>query len=651
MLFIPHTRNIHLLLVLMADNHPIPISAHAPISLESDLPDTPVGRGKKKKTSKPPRKDRQNSRTNPKSDNNPSNNKDRAGPKDTLAMLDAIQMPESVPPRQAQVRNQRIFQSVQTSTLFFFLLALEQITLQINMISLPPTYTVFPILFEGSLFSSLICVAIAAKCAVVAACAVSFKLPLKLGRMYSQISKALTPYFTVMRGVVFARFFGFFTSPFYETCFPSFTIGASSFLMLAAWLFIKHINRVFNSQYGWCRNMLWREIFPTANASKAHAVSPDTHGNTLDTWFAFLTPYADRPDLHFLPVRPYIDHEDFHLTISGYAAAAFANTFDCSVMHKGQMLNPGSDRLLVHHTSRTLVDTYYYEAPGDDEPFEYSVVFKEDMNDQDAQIQDDPIIDPVTNAPHVAGGRFNQAVSARDVFGVLEDIVAETLTRAGSVYYDTTNLDPRSANGRDEPLVEALMLLQIYGGYIMYDSAFLNAFHMFDTLYFSDGSYYQNTNQAAIMDVVEDYLRTFYDMQTYTLELIRGMYTILSERYLSYFRAFGIKIFSVTVSKMTGSTTQLLTYLRNTSNAGPRIFVSPFENGNNLPSIQGSLAVAKNVLRNDVGSILAPTISIERTVATSFVLPEGRSAVAQYLVRKPWGDMSTAWNEPPAGLL
>jgi len=638
----------------MTDNLHIPISAHvAPSSLVSDsFDDTPVGRGKKKKSTKPPRKGRQNPRAQNKPDNDPSNNKDKAGPKDTLAMMDPIQMPESVPPRQAQTRNQRIFQSVQTSTLFFFLLALEQITLQINMVPLPPTFTVFPILFDGALFSALICVAIAAKCAAVAASAVGFKLPHKLGRMYTQITKALTPYFTVMRGVVFARFFGFFTSPFYETCFPSFTIGALSFLILAAWLFIKHINRVFDSPTGWCRAMLWREIFPTANASKAHAVPPDTHGNTLDTWFAFLTPYADRPDLHFLPVRPYIDHEDFHITISGYAAAALANTFNCSVMHKGQMLNPGSDRLLINHNSRNLVDTYYYDMPAADEDFDYTVVTKENMTDQDAHIQDDPIIDPVTNAPHVAGGRFNQIVAARDVFEVLEDVAAETLTRVGSVYYDSTDLDPRTgAVGRDEPRCEALLLLQMYGGYIMYDSNFLNAFHMFDTLYFTDGVYYQNTDQNVAMDITEDYLKTFYDLQTYILELIRGMYTVLSERYLSYFKAFSIKIFSVTVSKLTGSTSQLLGYLRHTSNSGPRIFVSPFENGTNVPSIQGSLSVAKNVLRNDVGSIIAPTISVERTVATSFVLPEGRSAVAQYIVRKPWGDMSSAWNEPPPGLL
>jgi len=470
--------------------------------------------------------------------------------------------------------------------------------------------------------------------------------------MYSQITKAMAPYFTVMRGVVFARFFGFFTSPLYETCFPSFMTGASSFLILAAWLFIKHLNRVFDSPTGWCRNMLWREIFPTANASKARSTSLDANGNTLDSWFAFLTPYADRPDLHFLPVRPYIDHEDFRITISGYAAAAFANSFDCSVLHKGQMLNPGSDRVLISHNSRTIVDTYYYEVPDNDEDFDYTVVTKDDMTDQDVDIQDQPIIDPVTDAPHVAGGRFNQAVIARDIFLVLEDVVTETLTRVGSVYYDSTNIDPRTgAIGRDEPRIEALLLLQIYGGYIMYDSAFLNAFNMFDTLYFSDGTYYQNTDQAVAMDITDDYLKTFYDMQTFILELIRGMYTILSERYLSYFKAFSIKIFSVAVSKMTGSTTQLLTYLRNTSNSGPRIFVSPYVNGNNVPSIQGSLGVAKNVLNNDIGTILAPTISMERTVATSFVLPEGRSAVAQYLVRKPWGDMSTSWNEPPPGLL
>jgi len=642
----------------MADNILIPISPEiAPGSLVS-IPsnDTPVGRGNKKKnkksSTKPPRENRQNQRSQNKTENDQSKNKDRAGPKDTLAMMPPIQMPESVPPRQAQTRNQRIFQSVQTSTLFFLLLVLEQITLQINMISLPPTYTVFPILFDGALFSSLICVAIAAKCAIVAACAIGFKLPHKLGRMYSQITKALAPYFTVMRGVVFARFFGFFTSPLYETCFPSFMTGASSFLILAAWLFIKHLNRVFDSPTGWCRDMFWREIFPTANASKARSTSLDANGNDLASWFAFLTPHDDRPDLHFLPVRPYIDHEDFRITISGYAASALANTFNCSVLHKGQMLNPGSDRVLIQHNSRTLVDTYYYEEPDDDDEFDYTVVTKDDMTDQDVDIQDQPIIDPVTDAPHVAGGRFNQVVTARDVFHVLEDVVTETLTRVGSVYYDSSNIDPRTgAIGRDEPRIEALMLLQIYGGYIMYDSAFLNAFHMFDTLYFSDGTYYQNTDQAVAMDITDDYLKTFYDMQTFILELIRGMYTILSERYLSYFKAFSIKIYSVAVSKMTGSSTQLLTYLRNTSNSGPRIFVSPFVNGNNVPSIQGSLNVAKNVLHNDIGTILAPTISIERTVATSFVLPEGRSAVAQYLVRKPWGDMSTSWNDPPPGLL
>merc|ERR550517_845587 len=127
----------------MTDNLHIPISAHvAPSSLVSNsFDDTPVGRGKKKKSTKPPRKGRQNPLAQNKPDNDPSNNKDRAGPKDTLAMMDPIQMPESVPPRQAQTRNQRIFQSVQTSTLFFFLLALEQITLQINMVPLPPTFT------------------------------------------------------------------------------------------------------------------------------------------------------------------------------------------------------------------------------------------------------------------------------------------------------------------------------------------------------------------------------------------------------------------------------------------------------------------------------------------------------------------------------
>jgi len=597
---------------------------------------------KKKKKRKPnPRGPKKGSEQDP-------SKKNVAGPKDTLAMLAPIVLPESVPPPSAQLRNQRRYQSVQTSTLFFFVLALEQIVKQLNMIDVPPTFTMFPLSFDGALFASLICLAIGVKCAAVAEAAVGFKLPHKLGRMYSQITKACAPYFTVSRGVVFARFFGFFSTPFYETTYPTFMTGATCFILLAAFLFLKHINRVYGKPNGWCQGMDWSELFPTAAGSKARAIPLDTPGNEVDRWFDFLTPCADRPNLHFLPVRPYVDHEDFRLTISGLSAAALANTLDCSVLHKGKMINEASPNVLVHHLSRDLVDTYYFETP--DSEMSYTVVTKDMLIDETQDVEALPLIDPVYDRPHVPGGRFNQQVTVEDVFYLLNDITVGDCTRVASFFYDSSGVDVRTgALGRDAPRIEALMLIQMYGGHIMYDETFLNAFNLFDDLYYSDGIYYQHTSTGQEMNTGDGYLKSFYDMQTFVFELIRGQFSILRERYLSYFKMFGIRIYSVTVQKLTGSTTQLYSYLKNTSNQISRIFTSPFDNGTNLPSIEGSSQIAKVIQRNDAGSILGPSISIERTVACSFTLPEGRVAVAQYLVRKPWDDMDSNWNEYPTG--
>jgi len=606
----------------------------------------PRGKGPKKK--KPYNKPRKNPQNQKGSESDPFED-NKTGPKDKLAMMPPVVISESVPPPEAQIRNQRMYQSLQTTTLFYFLLVLENMIAQTSMITIPATFIVFPISFDGALFASLICLAIGVKCAAVATSAVGFKLPHKLGRMYSQITKACSAYFTISRGVVFARYFGFFTTPLYETTYPTFMTGASSFLILAAYLFLKHLNRVFANPNGWCNGMFWSQLFPTANGSKAHAIPLDTAGNEIDQWFSFLMPYGDRPDLCFLPVRPFVDHEDFRLTISGYAAAALANTLECSLLHKGKMINEASPKLLIHSTSRDIVDTYFYETPL---LMDYTVVLKDMMVDDTLNVDQTPIVDPVTNMPHVIGGRFNQVVIVEDVFELLDDITNGVCTRVASVYYDTTGVDPRTGLiGRDAARCEALMMMQIYGGYIMYDSRFLNAFNLFSDLYFSDGVYYQWNNNALNMDTGSQYLKTFYDLQTFTLELIRGQFSILRERYLTFFKMFKIKIFSVVVTKLTGSTTQLLSYLKSTSNSGPRIFVSPFEYGNNVPSIEGSLLVTNSVIKNDVGYILAPSISVERTVACSFVAPEGRTAVAQYLSRKPWDDMSSNWNEFPMGYI
>merc|ERR1712242_264761 len=135
------------------------------------------------------------------------------------------------------------------------------------------------------------------------------------------------------------------------------------------------------------------------------------------------------------------------------------------------------------------------------------------------------------------------------------------------------------------------------------------------------------------------------------MELLRGQFTALSEKYLSYFEAFKIRIYKVVVSKMTGSPTQLYSYLKTTANGLSRLFTSPFVNSDNGPSIEGSRGVANSVARNDIGYILGPSISVERTVGCFFSAPEGKTAVAQYMVRKPWDNMSSNWHQYPSGLL
>jgi len=650
--FIVPTRNILILLAIMSNDYQeINLDTKSESKIPSILPvpehsGTHGGSKPKRKTGK----DRRNPR-GPKSfqGGKSTDNNNNAGPKSTLQMHEPIVIPQSVPPPQAQLRNQRTFQSIQTCTLLFLMFVLEKITEQKNMVPIPPTYLVFPISFDGNLFSSLIVLAIGVKAALVASAAVGFKLPHKLGRMYSQILKACTPYFTVARGVVFAQFFGFFSTPLYETTYPSFLTGATSFIILSAYLFLKHINNVYRNPSGWCRDMSWGEIFPTANGSKAHSIDLDEDGMELDTWFGFLTPNSSRPNLHLLPTRPFVDHEDFRLSVSGYAAAAIANTFGCSVFHKGKMINAGSHLIIIHERSRDPLDTYFYENADN---VEYCIAEKELLNTTRSNVEDDPMIDPITNAPHAAGNRFTGPVALEHVLDLLEDLTNETCTRAASVYYDSSGADVRTdAVGCDIARCEALLLMLMYGGYTMFDSNFLNAFGMFDALYYSDGTYYQNTSANSEMDISDDYLKTFYDLQTFILEIIRGQFTILSERYLAYFKAFKIKVFKVIVTKMTGSPTQLYSYLKTTSNGLSRLFTSPFVQSDNHPTIEGSHSIADTIVRNDIGFILAPSINVERTVACTFAAPEGKVAVAQYMVRKPWDNMSSNWNEPPPGLL
>lgn len=567
--------------------------------------------------------------------------------------MDPILFSEPVPPNHANVRNPTIFQSVQVTTIWFLLLVLENISCQHDMVNVTATFSIFPLYLEGCLFAALIMLAITVKCAVVASTAMAHKLPHKLGRMYDQIIRACQNYFTVARGLTFAGFFGLFTTNSYETVFPTFMLGASSFLLLTAFYFMRHFQRTLDlNEHAWCRNMTWTQMFPTAHGSKAYAIDLDTVGNDIYNWFGFLSPYALRPNLCFAPIRPFADEEDFAYTMSGWAAAALVNTLHCSVLHKGKLLNPGSEYILIHEDTRTMVDTYYISTPN---RLDLTVAAKDTMINFRVNCHADPMTCIVSNAPHAAdfavGGRYNQIVTVGAVMLVLCDIRSRVLGRAGSVYYDSSGVDARSGPGADIPRCEALMLIMLYGGYVPFSTTFINAFHLFDNLYYSDGQYFQDDNNGNYVDITNGYLKSFHDLVTFTLEIVRGSFSSLTNRYLDHFKTLGIKIHKVIFAKVTGSTAQLLTYLAHTANSVGTPFQSPFEAGTNIPSLAGSQTQAALIVRNDPGLILAPSISLERTVASSVMNPEGKVTLANYLTRNPWDTISSIWNEPMPGFL
>lgn len=265
-------------------------------------------------------------------------------------------------------------------------------------------------------------------------------------------------------------------------------------------------------------------------------------------------------------------------------------------------------------------------------------------------IEATPFVDPITNAPHVAGGRFTQVVHIEHALELISDIRAGDCTLAASVYYDSTGADPRSAGGVDIHLCEALMLMQLYGGYVMYDSNFVNQFHLFDNMFFADGHYYQNDQAGVPMDITHAYFQSFYDLLTFTLELLRGMYSSLKRWYVQYFVAFKFKMFRVIGTNINGSTNQILSFLRATRRQGEQIVENPFFNGRSTPAITGSQAAANLIVRNDVGLLIAPAISVERTCATAVSLPETKTVLAQYVSTRPYSDMASQWQSLPQTL-